>query len=407
MKILILAFYFKPDLCACSFRNSPLVDELSKKVGTDGEIVVLTTMPNRYISYKKEAKSFEQIGNVSIHRIKINEHKSGFLDQIFSYLSYFFTVLKLVKDYRNIDVVYASSSRLFTAFLGACISKRLKVPLYLDIRDIFKEAIGDVIGNVIIRSVLTPLLSIIENFTFRQAAHINLVSGGFKNYFKRYSQAGFSFFTNGIDDVFLEAVKNNSKTVIEIPHESEDGHRKKPHIITYAGNIGDSQGLDIIIPELAKELGSDYKFILIGDGGAKLKLIDALENENVENVELINPMDRDKLLEYYFSTDFFFLHLNALPAFEKVIPSKLFEYAVFNVPIIAGVTGFCAEFIRDNISDCFIFKPGDHLIAGKLIKDYRFGNIDRSKFISEYSRNNINSKMAASIVHLGNPVNAL
>ena len=43
------------------------------------------------------------------------------------------------------DYIYASSSRLMTASLGAYLSRKLKVPLYLDIRDIFVDTIKDVL----------------------------------------------------------------------------------------------------------------------------------------------------------------------------------------------------------------------------------------------------------------------
>ena len=74
MKILILSFYYSPDLCAGSFRTTALVEQLKKN--KDIDIEVITTMPNRYSSYKQETLSFEVDGNVSIRRISLPEHKS-------------------------------------------------------------------------------------------------------------------------------------------------------------------------------------------------------------------------------------------------------------------------------------------------------------------------------------------
>ena len=79
MKILFLTFYFEPDLCAGSFRNSPLAIELSKRLGADDELHVVTTMPNRYKSFKEDAQEYEERGNMKIQRITIPNHKSGFL----------------------------------------------------------------------------------------------------------------------------------------------------------------------------------------------------------------------------------------------------------------------------------------------------------------------------------------
>ena len=51
MKILILSYYFPPDLSACSFRMESFIDELDKNHESIREIEVLTTSPNRYKSY--------------------------------------------------------------------------------------------------------------------------------------------------------------------------------------------------------------------------------------------------------------------------------------------------------------------------------------------------------------------
>ena len=63
MKILVLSFYYQPDLCAGSFRTTALIRELKKY--TDLEIDILTTMPNRYASFGVEALEEEIHDNVN------------------------------------------------------------------------------------------------------------------------------------------------------------------------------------------------------------------------------------------------------------------------------------------------------------------------------------------------------
>lgn len=203
MNILYLTFYFEPDLCAGSFRNSPIVKELSKRKELEnGRIDVLTTMPNRYSSYKVDAKQNEKKGNVHIYRIPLSHHDSGLIDQILAYFKYFKQTLEIVKN-TEYDIVVASSSRLFTAFLGAKIARKKKAPLFLDIRDIFRDTITDIFQNKFIVFCLNLILKRIEDYTYGYASHINLVSKGFKSYFKNYVKCDYSFYTNGIDDVFL------------------------------------------------------------------------------------------------------------------------------------------------------------------------------------------------------------
>jgi hypothetical protein len=385
MNILYLTFYFEPDLCAGSFRNTPLAMELSKQCGEDCHIDVVTTQPNRYSSFKVEAKTREDIGNMSIHRIDLPSHKSGMLDQVRSFRRYFAKALKITRN-EKYDLVFASSSRLFTAYLGLVIARKQKIPLYLDIRDIFVDTIDDVLKNKLVKTAILPFLKVIEKRTFSYASHINLISEGFKPYFKKYNNAKYSFFTNGIDDVFL----NNNKS------SSLNASTKKT--ITYAGNIGEGQGLHKIIPQVASQLGPNYQFKVIGDGGAKKVLEDEIAKLGLKNVDLIPPVTRERLLEIYNGSDFLFLHLNVYEAFEKVLPSKIFELATFDKPIIAGVGGYANKFITENVSNTILFNPCDVDAMVSGLQNYTYINEKRTDFIAKFSRNNINREMAKSIL---------
>ncbi|GHT67072.1 hypothetical protein AGMMS50239_29600 [Bacteroidia bacterium] len=201
-RILYLTFYFEPDLCAGSFRNSTLAKSLAEELEENSCIDLITTFPNRYQTYKQDAPAFEDRGNLKIHRINVHEHKSGFIDQINSFWSFFKTARKLTK-HKKYDIVFASSSRLFTAYLGYTIARKNKTPLYLDIRDIFVDTMENVLKNPIVKLGIIPFIKIIEKKTFNYASHINLISEGFSSYFQKFKCRSYSYFSNGIDDTFL------------------------------------------------------------------------------------------------------------------------------------------------------------------------------------------------------------
>ena len=116
--------------------------------------------------------------------------------------------------------------------------------------------------------------------------------------------------------------------------------------VVYAGNIGEGQGLHAILPQLAQRLGGRAQFRVIGDGGRRELLLERLRQAGVHTVEVLPPMPRSALLEAYSTADILFLHLNAQAAFEKVLPSKIFEYAATGKPIWAGVAGYAAQLHR-------------------------------------------------------------
>jgi hypothetical protein len=51
MRILLLSFYYQPDLCAGSFRATAMVKALLKRLPAGAHLEIVTTAPNRYVSY--------------------------------------------------------------------------------------------------------------------------------------------------------------------------------------------------------------------------------------------------------------------------------------------------------------------------------------------------------------------
>ena len=386
MNVLLLTYYFYPDLSAGSFRNTPLAYELAEQVGKNGTVHVVTTQPNRYQSFRAEAAAEEQHGNLRINRIAVPIHTSGFADQIKSYAHFYRQAYALTRG-GNYDMVVASSSRLFSAFLGAQLARQRKVALVLDIRDLFRENILELLKNPIAKMALSPTLKAIERYTFGYARHINMVSEGFNDYFASYQQATYSHFTNGIDDFFL----NFPASAVPVTPPAS-------RTILYAGNIGEGQGLEKIIPQTARLLGPAYRFVVIGDGSTKNRLEKAVADEGLTNVDIRLPVNRDTLLTEYKQADYLFMHLNDLAAFERCLPSKLFEYAATDKPILAGVAGYAAHFVNKHITNSFVFAPGDAAPLTNYLLKTPYQNAVRTEFINQFRRQTIIRSLAKQIL---------
>jgi hypothetical protein len=389
LKIVLLSFYYPPDLCAGSFRAGALVDALLEQLPEDAHIEVITTLPNRYNSFTHVAPELEQSPRLTVRRIKLPNHKSGMVDQTKAFIAFAYRVLSILSE-RDYNLVCATSSRLMTAALGALVARNKKIPLYLDIRDIFVDTIKDVLpGKKAL--IVAPFFSLIEHWTITQARKINLVSEGFKDYFQeRYPDQYYSYFTNGIDPEFM--AHSNSDTVADAASH--------PLTVLYAGNIGEGQGLHTIIPELAKRFEGRITFRLIGDGGRKNLLEQRLLALSCNNVELLPPIKREQLLCEYQKADILFLHLGDYKAFKKVLPSKLFEYAAMGKPLWAGVSGYAATFIAREIDNAAVFHPADAAEAERVFDKLVLGDHKRVDFMSKYSRITIMRNMAADIIGL-------
>ncbi len=388
MRILFLTFNYPPDLSAGSFRSGALVEKLAKRLPGGSRIDVLTTRPNRYASIEIAAPDREEAGSLTIERIPLPAHKGGMIDRARAFLAFDRGVVRRIRG-RKYDLVFATSARLMTAVLGARVANGLGVPLYLDIRDLFADAIPEVLPGIKGR-LLLPIFTRLEGYAVRSAAKVNLVSAGFKPYFdERYPATPLDFFTNGIDDEFLTSTW---------PADPAIG---RPIRVLYAGNIGNGQGLHRILPRLAKIAGPRYHFIVVGDGGCKDLLVRELAREGANNVEIRPPVKRIELIPMYGDADVLFLHLEDYEALTKVLPSKLFEYAATGKPVLAGVAGFTAEFLRKEVANCGVFHPCDADAGLAALKGLSLGATNRAGFIRRYARTGIMERMADAVLKVG------
>lgn len=395
LRVLVLSFYFRPDLSAGSFRTTALVEAMRAQLPPGSRIDVVTTKPNRYHSFSAQAGANESDGVVTIDRFELPSHRSDFAGQARAFLRFSRDVRRHLAG-RRYDVMFATSSRLMTAALGASIARSLRIPLYLDIRDIFVETIGDVLPRRF--ALLVPLVrlvfSAVERRTISAAARVNLVSRGFEPYFvKRYPGRAFSWFTNGVDDEFIAAAPER------LARDSKDVRS----LVLYAGNLGESQALHHVLPGLARQLEARARFLVIGDGGRKAQLEKALADAGVSNVELRSPLPRTALVDVYRSADVLFLHLGDQPAFERVLPSKLFEYAALGKPVLAGVGGYAARFVREEIRNSAVFAPCDVAGGAGAFDALQIRDTPRPEFIAKYRRDNIARQIAAEVLALAGP----
>ena len=391
MRILILSFYYPPDLSAGSFRVKALVDALQIEGGKALQIDVITTMPNRYRSHLADAAEYEEHDGVKIHRIALPAHQSGMLDQARSFAIFARCVWRETRD-KSWDLVFISSGRLMTAVLGVEVAKRLQAPLYLDIRDLFTDTMADLLSGSTLRSLL-PVFRWLEKRSLHAAQRVNVVSEGFLPHVRSLApEQSYRTFTNGIDDDFLAMDFTKPLT-----------QQKVLPLVVYAGNMGEGQGLHRVIPDAARRLRGIARFRLIGDGGRRTQLEKAIADANVDNVEILKAIPRVELFEHYRQADILFLHLNDYQAFHKVLPSKIFEYAATGKPILAGVAGYPAEFLRDRVPGCEVFEPCDAVaMAAATERLLAYPQLsDRVAFCQTFARKTIMREMARDLLALG------
>jgi len=396
MNLLLLTYFFEPDLSAGSFRMQAFLKSLTKQDFID-EVYIVTSMPNRYSNKNVlDIKRYEEkiINNktVKIFRSKSFKHNNRLYIQIFSFILFAFKSLFIsIKMRKKINFVFATSSRFATAMLGFFISKIIGKKINVDIRDIFSDSLNALSEKSFLIKILSSVFQKIEKFIFKRVYSISYVSRGFeKDLSIKNSNQKLFFSPNGIDEIFIEFFNKNKE---QKPHQGNLFN------ILYVGNIGHGQGLHLIVPQLADYFKNKVNFTIVGDGNAIKILNDKINFYQSNNIKIKKPIDRSELLKYYENSDILFLHLGQEDVFKKVLPSKIFEYAVFDKPILAGVSGNAKEFINKELSNSFVFDPADLELAKievqKIINDISYDK--RYSFVKKYNRETLMNNLCLFI----------
>ena len=144
----------------------------------------------------------------------------------------------------------------------------------------------------------------------------------------------------------------------------------------------------------------NVQFTIIGSGTKKKLLSHQISKKNIKNVKLLDPIKRDELFKLYSQVDILFLHLDNKIAFERVLPSKIFEYASTGLPIIAGVSGYAKKFLLEEVKNVYIFQPSNINSAVSLFNAVDLKIVDRQDFISKYSRKKISNDLFKDILSI-------
>lgn len=342
MKILFLTDNFPPEVNAPASRTYDHVREWHK---AGHQITVITCAPNFpkgkvYDGYKNRLYQTEMMDGIKVIRVwsYIAENK-GFVKRTLDYISYSVTSF-IAGLFQKADIIIATSPQFFTALSGRTLSFWKRTPWIMEVRDLWPESIktvGAMKDNAFIRYFEWE-----EKRCYKSAKKIIVVTDSFKR----------TLVSRGIPAEKIAVVKNGANRELFKPMPKDEklidqlGLRGKK-IIGYIGTHGMAHKLDFIL-QCAKNMQgkNNYHFLLIGSGAEKERLLKMKENERIENVTMLDSVPKTEVSKYISILDLSLINLKKSPLFTTVIPSKIFENAGMEIPIIMGVEGEAKEIIE-------------------------------------------------------------
>ena len=342
MKILFLTDNFPPEVNAPATRTYEHCKEWVKQ----GEkVTVITCVPNfpqgkvykgyRNVFYQKEIMEGIHIIRVWTY-ITANE---GFIKRTLDYIS--FSVSAFIAGlFQKTDIIIATSPQFFTALSGRALSFWKRKPWIMEVRDLWPESIKTV--GAMNDTILIRYFEWQEKHCYHSAKKIVVVTDSFKR----------RLVERGIDSSKIDVVKNGVNRSLFVPVVkdlqllNELGLQNKK-IIGYIGTHGMAHKLDFIL-QCAKgmEGRNNYHFLFLGSGAEKRNLLDLKEKLDLKNVTMLDPVSKLEVKRYISILDIALINLRKSELFTTVIPSKIFENAGMEIPILMGVNGEAREIIE-------------------------------------------------------------
>ncbi|WP_428938306.1 glycosyltransferase family 4 protein [Fontivita pretiosa] len=345
-RILFLTHYFPPEGNAPASR----VHEMCKRWARDGhEVTVITCAPNHptgivYKGYRNWLLQQEWMDGIRVLRVwtflAANRGKGR---RAINFVSYMIMATLLALFLRRRDVLIATSPQFFCGWAGVLVTALRRIPFILEIRDIWPESIHAVGASE--RNLLLWLLERMEQQMYASAFKIVTVGQGYKE----------QLIKRGVPEAKIQIVTNGVDRELFVSHHTDQSVRAqyglgKAFVCAYVGTIGLAAGLDVVLRAgaILKQRGrKDIRLLMVGDGATRERLERAARQQGLDNIIFTGLIGRQLVPQLLSAVDACLVHLRRKELFESVLPSKIFEAAGMQKPIILGVKGHAARLVNE------------------------------------------------------------
>lgn len=369
MRILYVSHYFPPDLGAPAAR----VYELSREwVKAGHEVSVLTGFAHHPVGKKAPADRWRLTRRESVDGIDVIRSyvyaapNKGSLRRMLSYLSFLLSAVAIgpLRATRP-DVLIATSPQLLCGTAGYLLARILRVPFVFEVRDLWPESILAV--SAMRENLIISGLRRMARMLYRRADCIVTVGEGYRRSIAELYDVPLSkmeVIPNGIDpDLFSPQPRDNTV-------RDAFGWQDR-FVVSYIGTHGMAHGLEVVL-EAAAELQSepDIRFVLIGEGAEKERLMQKAANAKLSNVQFIDGQPKEKIPEFYAASDLGLITLRNVPRFQEVLPSKMFEYLGMQRPVLINVDGEARKVLEAAGGGRFV-SPEDPTALADAVRHFR------------------------------------
>ncbi len=337
----------------------------------------------------------ENIKGIKWNWLRVSSYKKNNFKRIVNMLTFclhliIIFLVKIISSKKRVNIIIASSPQLPASFLSLIFAKFLRVPFIFEVRDLWPQVLIDQPG-IKKNKFLIFCLKLIEKITYKFSDHIIVLSKDSIDYIKERGGKKISWLPNGPDLKLFQ--------FSELPEENNGFNFQRPFTIIYTGAHGESNDLFTVLEaaKLIKEF--PIKFIFIGDGPDKNRLMELSRNQ--KNITFLDPIPKKDIPNFIKNADSILVTLKNIPVFRYGIsPNKLYDAYAIGRPVITNIPGSINnEVLKNNLGvTCVSENPNE--LSNAILKLFYLPRKDRlnmgkrARELAEtiYSRDIINKK---------------
>jgi len=403
MKILIYGINYSPELTGIGKYTS----EMASWCAADGHEVRVITSPPYYPEWRVSKLYKNGYSNAHTDGVRVTRcplfvpSRPTALTRLLHLFS--FSVSSALPVLGSLfwkpDIVIQVVPTLFCSFQTLILSRLSGAKAVVHIQDYEVDAMFGLSmfsGGKVRRCVLWIEQKILNRFDL-----VSTISDGMM---QRAEKKGVRsnkliFFPNWSE---IERFSNAGKNINLL---KELGIEESKKIVLYSGNMGEKQGLEVVINAAKRmELNTEIHFLMVGDGAAKLKLEQLANSLSLTNMTFLPLQPYEKFPEFLASANCH-LVIQKSGVADSVLPSKLTNILVVggNAVITAysdtTLGSLCAKFegiatLVDPESESALQygilttlnMPEPNFIARQYAQDHLDKNVVLTRFIAEITQ---------------------
>lgn len=397
MRLLVLSDNFVPEQNAPALRTY----EHCKRWVEDGiSVTVITSVPNfptgiPQAPYRNRLYQREIIDGINVIRVwTFMAANRGVARRMIDFASFGVTSF-IAGLFQKADVIMATSPQLLTAFSGHLLSRLKRTPWVFEVRDLWPDSIIEV--GAMREGFVIRLLARLEKAFYRSAARIVALTEPMR-----------ARIAESVTGEKIAVVPNGANFSRLVPRERDEAFAahwalEEKFVVGYVGTHGLAQGLKVMVHAASILRETDVHFLFVGEGARRQAQIDLAAQLNLHNVRFIGMVAAHEAPDYLALSDAVVVPLKKLAISEAALPSKIFEAAAMERPILLGVGGIAADLIRKYDAG-LVFEPEDPQSLADAIMKLRDDPELRARLregcralARDYNRKNLADRMLAEI----------